>query len=90
MTLTEAVASGRSFRRTSVGGEYLSYEDFVETYGLERGDVLANDYELAEDTGVTITRAQLAAAWNTMRGGFTSVKAAESSPVFAALASELF
>lgn len=90
MTLIEVVNSGRKFRRTSVGGSFVSYEEFMEEYGLERSNLLATDYELAVDTGVTVTRAQLAAAWDSMRGSFTSVKASATSPVFAALASELF
>lgn len=90
MTLIEAVSSGRKFRRTSVGGSFMTYEDFQEDYGLERQDVLANDYEVEADTGITLTRASLAAAWNDARGGFTSVKSAETSPMFAAIVSRLF
>jgi hypothetical protein len=85
MTLTEAVASGKKFKRVSVGGGYLSYEEFQEEYGLERDDVLATDYEVAPDVSVSISASAFMEAWNTARTGFTSVKPAGTSPFYHAL-----
>ena len=89
MTLQEAVLSGKAFRRTAVGGSFLSYEDFIEEYGLEREDVLATDYEVAPDATLSFTEAQFATAWNIARGSFSSVKPAGQSPFYLALLAQL-
>jgi hypothetical protein len=82
MTLQEAVLSGKTFRRTAVGGSYLSYEDFMEEYGLEREDVLATDYELAPDVSMSFTEAAFAEAWNSARAGFGNIKPAGESAFY--------
>lgn len=82
MTLTEALRSGRRFKHA--GGSTFA---IPPTFTAE--DVVATDYVL-EPEAKTITVAELASAWDSMSSNFTTVRASATSPLFAALVSELF
>lgn len=80
MTLQEALATNKLLRRPSTSEEFLTYEEYLESYGIEREDVLATDWEIQENTPVDISL--VAAAWNTARAGFTGVKPAGQSEFY--------
>jgi hypothetical protein len=89
VTLTEAVASGKKFKRTSVGGDFLTYEEYHEEYGFERQDILATDYELEPIVTLTLTEDQFAAAWNNARGTALRVKPAGETEFYKKLVSNI-
>lgn len=89
MTLAEAVASGKAFRRTSIGGDFYTFDEYTEEYGMEKEDILATDYELAPDRSVTLTKADFDAAWNTARTGSLAIKPAGQSDFYKKLATHL-
>ena len=88
MNFTQAVASGKAFRRTSVGGDYLSLDEFTEA-GLSSSDVLAGDYELEPDVTITVSKATFDAAWNAARSGMVSIKPAGTSEFYKKLSATL-
>lgn len=91
MTLTEAIRSGRAFSRPALVGEigFFTSEDIGDAVVLSGEDVVATDYAL-EPAGKTLTHADLAAAWDSVRAEFSSVKASGQSALFAKLSARLF
>lgn len=89
MTLQEALATGKNIRRISVGGEFLSYEDYVESLGIEREDVLATDWEVGNETE-EFTETDIAAAWNAARGSSLAIKSAGQSDFYRRFVANLF
>jgi hypothetical protein len=84
MTIQEALQSGKPFKRPNWECYYTQLEHF------SKEDVLATDYELQPDRSIELTETALKQAWNEVRTSFTSVKAAEDSPLFRALVHRLF
>lgn len=76
MTLIEAVASGRRFRKVGSNADYIIPATFV----LED---LTEMFELEPEVATfTITSATLEAAWNAARPTSGSVALAASSPMY--------
>ncbi len=76
MTLLEAVASGRRFRKVGSNADYIipaavPYEDLAGTFELE-----------PEVTTMTLTPATLEAAWNAARPASGSVALAAESAMY--------
>lgn len=89
MTLQEAIQSGKRFTRSGI--EYAGYytaEEMLANIGVD--SVLATDYVLEPDPSTELTEAEFRSVWNEVRSSFTSVKSAEESPLFRALAERLF
>lgn len=87
LTLQEAMASGRAFKRSSMSGYYTSFaamaaQEDIETSSEELEALRATDYVLESDTIEGIDTDILAVAWNASlpRGG--SVARAEASRFF--------
>lgn len=83
LTLAQALASGRKFKRASSSGGY----SIPTTIAV--ADVSATDYVL-EPAAITLDSVALARAWDTVAGNFTSVKSSRESALFKALSEELF
>lgn len=79
MTLQEALQTGKAFRRTG----YDFAVDIAEFGPLENEDILATDWEVEDET-YELSDEDIAAAWNTARAGFPSVKKAGESPFYQA------
>jgi hypothetical protein len=76
MTLLEAVASGRRFRKVGSNADYIipaavPFEDLTSVFELE-----------PEVVAITITSATLEAAWNASRPASGSVALATESPMY--------
>jgi hypothetical protein len=88
MTLNEAVASGKKFKRPDMA-EYYSFDEYQDEVGFEVDDVLATDYSLEPDVSVTLTKEAFDNAWNAARAGSLSIKPAGSSEFYKKLAATL-
>jgi len=88
MTLSEAVASGKNFKRSSMD-EYYSFSGFQVICGFDADDVLATDYELEPEVSSSITKAVFDAAWDTARAGTLSIKPAGQSEFYKKLVATL-
>ena len=93
MRLHEALASGRKFTRPSLVDDigYISGTEIDDNEVLlVTEDLMADDYILEVDVGVTFTKAALATAWDEVAIEFASVKGSATSPLFAKLSARLF
>jgi hypothetical protein len=88
MTLSEAVASGKSFKRAGMD-EYYSFEEYQDIVGFDTEDVLATDYELAPESSIGFTKAAFDAAWDAARAGTLSIKPAGQSEFYKKLVATL-
>lgn len=89
MTLQEALATGKKFRRAGFDG-YYTFSEHQEELGLEPEDIMATDWEVQPEPTSTLTEATLAQAWNNARAGSLAVKPAGESPFYKKLVQELF
>jgi len=83
MDLKAAIASTKRFARATEAatGEYVTSEEFLSG-GLSIEDYNAVDYELEPDMVLEITVAALAKAWDTAKGGKTSMAHSATSTFF--------
>ena len=88
MKLEAAIASGKKFTSARLGGDVYTADDVGEDFIPSAEDILADDYVLVGD-GITVTPAQFATAWDTVRTGFTSVKPSGQSGLYKALLAHL-
>lgn len=88
MTLSEAVASGKNFKRAGMD-EYYSFSDFQDIVGFDADDVLATDYELEPEATASLTKAAFDAAWDAARAGTLSIKPAGQSEFYKKLVATL-
>jgi hypothetical protein len=63
MTLTEAVKTGRAFKRKNWYGSFL-YHDIKGNFPFSKEDLLADDCEVKNEEWITISRGQLREAYD--------------------------
>lgn len=93
MTLQEAMASGKLFKRSFMNDYYDSVADMLsqETSSAnEESEALrANDYVLESTELDGVTEEMLVAAWNSARGTSTTIAVAATSTFFARFKAKL-
>lgn len=82
MTFQEALATGKRMRLASISEDFLSYEEFVDRFGLEREDVLSTNWEVEAVVTLSLSEQALADAWNAARAGSLNVKPAGTSEFY--------
>lgn len=91
MTLMAAVASGRAFKHATSDSDEFYTVDTLSTGDYSVSELTSEDWVLEPVVvAKTITLSELESAWNSAAAGFTSVKGAASSPLYAALKSRIF
>lgn len=85
MTIQEAMATGKAFKRPSMDEFYSSFSEMVDAEGIddELSALRATDYVVETESIEGLEVGMLAAAWNATRPRGGSVAAAEQSQFFA-------
>lgn len=89
MTLQEALATGKNIRLAAISDEYMSYEDLVGYFLVDRSAALATTWEVEPDSGLNVSEDLVAVAWNNARGTSLSVKPAGASDFYKRFLAEL-
>ena len=89
MTLLEAVATSKPFKRAVSEDDFMTYEEHLDAGGFSRTDVLASDYEVMLERSVEITTTLLHSAWESARAGSLRIQPAGTSEFYKKLATSL-